>query len=308
MAANRSGKERTVDILVNGEPLALDIIGKGNLGEALAAVDELLETAGKIIVGLKIDGKDLDPADYPRIKDSPIGNFSKVEIGAESLAAIKVKALSTLLELVALSAEAAAAESSADWPSLASGLGELAEAFAGLFSSDELSFVQGIAEEVAKAAGSPPGGELRSRIAAQAERVTLIFKERLAEIEDPENEFRKASALYAGQAGELKEVPVLLQTGKDERAMKAVLLFIEIFNKVIRLVPELGRHGLDTASLKVGGEELPAFYASFNDILKRLSSGFEDRDSVLIGDLAEYEVAPRMAEFLAAIEGALAAK
>jgi hypothetical protein len=297
-----------VDILVNGEPLALDMAGSGSLGDALATVDELLETAGKIIVDLKIDGKGLDPADFPRLKDNPLSSFAKVEIGAESLSAIKIKALSTLLELLALSGEAAAAESSADWPALASGLGELAEAFSGLFSSDELSFVQGMAALVAKTVDGAPDSALRAEVAAQAERMTILFKERLAEMERPEEELRKASALYAGLAAELRDVPVLLQTGKDERAMKAVLVFIEIFNKVIRIVPELGRTGLDTASIKVGDEELPAFYTTFNDVLRRLSSAFEDRDSVLIGDLAEYEVAPRMDAFLAAIEGALAAK
>ncbi|MEI6874535.1 MAG: hypothetical protein WCL50_05320, partial [Spirochaetota bacterium] len=108
-----------------------------------------------------------------------------------------------------------------------------------------------------------------------------------------------------GESEELRELPVYLQTGKEDRAMKAVLLFIEIFNKVIRLIPELRRHGIDTGAVRVDGLELPAFYASFNDILRGLSKAIEDKDSVLIGDLSEYEVAPRMGSFFAAMEKAL---
>jgi hypothetical protein len=116
---------------------------------------------------------------------------------------------------------------------------------------------------------------------------------------------RKTATLFRSQADELKELPVLLQTGKDERAMKAVLFFIEIFNKVIRIVPELEHEGLDTDKLSIDGETIPQFYNSFNEVLRKLSTAFENKDSVLIGDLAEYEVAPRMAGFFATMEEAL---
>lgn len=299
-----------MDIKVNGEPLALGKPLSGSLGDTLSAIDELLDTAGSIIVGLRIDGQTLDPEDFPRIKDRPISEFALIEVDAETQSAIKVKAISTLLELAALTGDAAAADSSDDWPALASGLGELAEAFAGLFSADELSFVQGAADLAARAAAQAPSPDAatKSELAAKMASLSVVFRERLSEIQSPEEEMRKAAALYAAQAEELKELPVFLQTGKDERAMKAIFLFIEIFNKVIRLVPELEGRGLDTKALKIVGESLPEFYASFNDVLRRLSSAFEDRDSVLIGDLAEYEVAPRMASFFAAVEEALATK
>lgn len=299
-----------MDIKVNGEPLALGKPLSGSLGDTLSAIDELLDTAGSIIVGLRIDGQTLDPDDFPRIKGRPISEFALIEVDAETQSAIKVKAISTLLELASLTEDAAAAESSADWPALASGLGELAEAFAGLFSADELSFVQGAADLAARAAAKAPSPDAatRSELAVKMAGLSTVFKERLSEIQSPEEEMRKAAALYAAQAEELKELPVLLQTGKDDRAMKAIFLFIEIFNKVIRLVPELEGRGLDTKAMKIVGESLPEFYASFNDVLRRLSSAFEDRDSVLIGDLAEYEVAPRMASFFAAVEEALTPK
>ena len=87
--------------------------------------------------------------------------------------------------------------------------------------------------------------------------------------------------------------------------MKAVLLFIETFNKAIRVIPELKRAGIDVGSLSVDGQALPDFYSSLNEVLRKLSTAFEDKDSVLIGDLAEYEVVPRMRSFFAAMEEAL---
>jgi hypothetical protein len=302
-----------MEIKVNGESVSLESGGTAKLGEILAEADEILESAGAIIIGIKVGGREIDAGDFAAMKDLPGSEAGAVEIIAESVSVIKVKALDTLLELLSLSAEAAVKESCGDWPALANGLRELAEAFSGLFSADELSFVQGFAglvgraETMAACSGgrNTVGGELRAEIGQQADGLSILFKERLAEIASPVAEMRKAAELYRGQEAELTELPVLLQTGKDERAMKAVVFFIEIFNKVIRLIPELEHRGLETKEVRIGGEGLSEFYASFNDILRRLSTAFEDTDSILIGDLAEYEVAPRMTEFFKALAAPL---
>jgi hypothetical protein len=116
---------------------------------------------------------------------------------------------------------------------------------------------------------------------------------------------RAAALLFDERSADLAELPVLLQTGKEELAMKAVLYFIEIFNKVIRIIPELRRSGVDTASISVGDSGLPEFYGAFNEVLRELTEAFEHKDAVLIGDLAEYEVLPRMRSFFSAMREAL---
>ena len=40
-------------------------------------------------------------------------------------------------------------------------------------------------------------------------------------------------------------------------------------------------------------------------MLKELTGAFENKDAVLIGDLAEYEILPRMRSFFSAMEEAL---
>jgi hypothetical protein len=52
---------------------------------------------------------------------------------------------------------------------------------------------------------------------------------------------------------------------------------------------------------------MPEFYGSFNDVLRQLTDAFEHKDAVLIGDLAEYEILPRMKSFFAAMREALPA-
>jgi hypothetical protein len=302
-------------ITVNGSPLALEAKDSSSLGELLAEADELLDKAGSVIVSLTVDGEEVDADGYARCAERTASSVRSVEIRAEDGAAIKTRALETLLELISIAkrsaedtaAEDAAAEDAADdWPGLRKGAEDLRDAFAGLFSADELSFVQLFAELLDRA-GDEPDRASRIEISAQADRLASVFGERLSELRSPVGEMRRAAALFEDRSASLADIPVLLQTGKEDQAMKTVLFFIEIFNKVIRVIPELRRGGVDTSSIEVGGAPMPEFYGSFNEVLRQLTDAFEHKDAVLIGDLAEYEILPRMKSFFAAMLEALPA-
>ncbi len=225
------------------------------------------------------------------------------QVGAEDTAAEDTAAEDTAAEDTA--AEDTAAEDTArDWPGLRKGAQDMRDAFAGLFAADELAFVQLFSDVLARA-GDQPDKASRIEVSAQSDRLASVFGERLSELRSPVGEMKAASALFEDRAAELADLPVLLQTGKEDQAMKAVLYFIEIFNKVIRIIPELRRKGIDTAAISVGGSGMPEFYNAFNDVLRQLTDAFEHKDSVLIGDLAEYEVLPRMRSFFAAMREAL---
>ena len=310
-------------ITVNGANLALDIKDGDSLGELFAGADEFLEKAGSIIVSMKVDGEEVDAEGYARFAEKTVASTGRVEIQAENASALRARAIETLLELLAIakrSAEDTAAEDTAaagaapevdrsaaaagDWPGLRAGAQDMVDAFAGLFAADELSFVRLFADLLVRA-GDEPDKAARVELSAQSDRLSSVFGERLAELRRPVAEMRAAAALFEARAAELADLPVLLQTGREDRAMKSVLYFIEIFNKVIRVIPELRRSGIDTASISVDGSSMPDFYGAFNGVLRELTDAFEHKDAVLIGDLAEYEVLPRMRSFFAAMRESL---
>jgi len=296
-------------ITVNGRPLVLEAREGGSLGELLAGADDVIEKSGSVIVSLKVDGRDVDAEGYAEVSGLPASSVGDVEIRAEDSAAVRIRALETLLELLALAGSSASDDSPErhrDWPGIRAGASDMSDAFAGLFPADELSFVKLFSDLLDKA-GDEPDRASRIEISAQADRIRSLFSERLAELRDPAGEMRAAAALFAEKSSELAELPVLLQTGKEPQAMKAVLYFIEIFNKVIRILPELRRAGIDTSSIRIEGRPLPEFYDSFNEVLRGLIDGLEHRDAVLIGDLAEYEVLPRMRSFFSSMAEVLPA-
>jgi hypothetical protein len=296
-------------ILVNGRTLALEEREGSSLGEILAGVDDLIEKSGSVIVSLKVDGEEIDAARYASISSKPISSIDEIEITAESSSVVRIRAIETLLDLAAsikASASDESPETERDWRSLRTWTVDLCEAFAGLFASDELSFVTLLSDLLVKA-GDDPDRASRIEISAQAERIYSIFSERLAELKNPSGEMRAAASLFDQKSGDLAELPVLMQTGRESEAMKSVLYFIEIFNKVIRILPELRRSGIDTASIKIDDKYLPEFYDSFNEVLRELVDGLEHHDAVLIGDLAEYEVLPRMKSFFSVMREVLPA-
>jgi hypothetical protein len=64
--------------------------------------------------------------------------------------------------------------------------------------------------------------------------------------------------------------------------------------------------GFDPAAQKIGDQSFEDFFEDFNTALRELTAGYESGDAILVGDLAEYELAPRLRTLETAI-AALAA-
>ena len=296
----------TVQFTVNGAPLALDDTEGKSLGQLLADAENRIDKEGSVIVALKVDGEEVDAENYARFAEQIASSVGSVDIRAEDAAAIKVRAIGTILELLAIAKRSSedGAEAISDWPGLRASSRDIRDAFASLFTAEELSFAQLFADILGRA-GDEPDKASRVEISAQADALASVFRERLAELTSPISEMRTAAALFDERSSDLSELPVLLQTGKEGQAMKAVLYFIEVFNKVIRIIQGLRRSGIDAASISVEGSSIPDFYGAFNDVLREMTDAIEHNDTVLIGDLAEYEILPRMRSFFAAMREAL---
>jgi len=93
-----------------------------------------------------------------------------------------------------------------------------------------------------------------------------------------------------------------MQTGKDRRAAETVQLFSQIGEKLFRVFFIYKSEGLSMETFVI--DDLPArvFIEEFNGALRELFLAFESRDTVLAGDIAEYELAPRLLKFFATLK------
>lgn len=103
---------------------------------------------------------------------------------------------------------------------------------------------------------------------------------------------RELGPRLAAAAAPLERVPVLLQTGKDLEVFETIhALSVDLheFFRALDLAPTLSpeAQGLD---------ELARFRAEISPLLASMLDALHKNDTIMVGDLSEYELAPRLKE------------
>lgn len=92
----------------------------------------------------------------------------------------------------------------------------------------------------------------------------------------------------------LLELPVKLQGGKDKEATAMISKLADFIEKFCRtatlsaLFPEIYK------KLTIDGKSVNDFFQDFSQILNDFEQAIASKDTVLMGDLAEYEISPRL--------------
>jgi hypothetical protein len=134
--------------------------------------------------------------------------------------------------------------------------------------------------------------------------LVILIEERVREIADSAFELDSIEALVKNTAQRLEELPLDMQTGKDEKAAETVRYFGRIGEKLFRIFFLLKSEGLSHDGFVIDDRPARVFVEEFGAALKELSAAYENRDTVLAGDIAEYELAPRLLSFYNALKNA----
>lgn len=114
--------------------------------------------------------------------------------------------------------------------------------------------------------------------------------------------FEKLSELFNELAAQMEGVPVALQSGKNaevSESIKRLADSIEQFCHVATLA-SLFPETFSTSSLN--GISFKDFFAEFSPILKDFEDALQNNDTVMLGDLSEYEICPRLKEISKALQ------
>ena len=127
------------------------------------------------------------------------------------------------------------------------------------------------------------------------DKTSFLLQKKVQEVTTPVKTLTTTAAALRELIPGISDVSILLQTGKDKEAFNAVLAFIELSQTIVRVLAILkDMNSLDFSSITSGDENLDSFYTGFNKVLKELAEAFDSSDTVLIGDLLEYEIAPKI--------------
>ncbi len=285
-----------MEIRVNDQPLAFRLENERTLEEVVRGLESWLAGSGLVLCEARWAGRDLLALPAGEWSATPPEQVERLELTVRHASELRQENLRTLqdfLEAVRGFAldpqEQAAAELERGYPFFLDSLRRH-------FSEAE---VGGQLAELAPLAAGP--GRLglqdagaRARLAAAASGLRERIGLRLAETDDPRAALSRLAAELEATAAGISEVSVLLATGRDRQAMETVVRFSELSQ---RLLSTLGRLGVPA----VGGREPREFFAGLNRVLQDLLAAFQARDTVLIGDLLEYEVAPRLRQLQAVL-------
>lgn len=261
-----------MEILVNNQPADIKIENEKTVGEVVAGIEQWLVALGHRLSGLSIDGQAMDVSLLEEAFSREVNTIKTLGIFTSSLAELAVMSLSNLLgdleefDSIEFCKRNDFYESWKQTPQA-------------VFTYEQMPDLYDLYTNYFENSG-PAGNILRT-----------ITEERLKETEAPLEEFSNLHPQLEETCNRLIDLPLDIQTGKDGRAAMTIQLFSGIAEKIFRIYCQFNTQGFIKPD-----ESVSRLISEFNDAVKELLNAYEVQDTVLIGDLAEYEMAPRLME------------
>jgi len=271
-----------MNIFINGRPADITLDTEKNLGDVLSGIEQWISLSGNRIRAICVNGEDLGDTLSEAFKKD-VREINKLDIGVSSWRELAAEALLDLYDTCISYRDADFGERS--------GFAEAWEA------SAAARFLASDIRDLYALAGRTFLGEGLS-----AQDLAILTEERLGEFADPCGEINGAETLVKAIAGRMEELPLDIQTGKDARAAETIQHFSRIGEKLFRIFTIFKSEGLSSDSFVIEGVPARLFMEEFNAVLGELSAAYKNQDTILVGDLAEYELAPRLLNFFTALK------
>ncbi len=272
-------REGKVELLVNSQPIELTIEDENTLGEVISGVRTWLAESRLFVTDIHVDEREI-PLEVPHSwQERGLDDVDQIKIEAHPQWQVDLALLDTAVEELRDAESASHLESGAQSRVL-----------------DTVRFLRhldlGMVEERLE--------EKRDLRREDIIAAGTILRSRRQEIADPWNEALNTAPLIEKTLPEVEEVAVLLQTGRDSEAMSVLIRFVELVSRLLRLFGHLtySREHDPGEKISSEGASLPEVTDKLNTTLRELLEAFANQDSVLIGDLLEYEVTGQVRELL----------
>jgi hypothetical protein len=262
-----------MEIKINGKSADITIDNEKTVAQVMSGIEQWLSGSGHRLSGLIIDGKTADLSSLENIFAKEIDAVKTLDILTMSVTDLAAMSLVNLLadidEFERLPFDGRNNFFTA-WKERPQALFIL-EQMPDFFSFFENTFLKG---------------------AFGVQALRSITEERLREIQTPVDEFSNLRPLLEETCVRLTDLPLDIQTGKDARASQTIQIFSGITEKIFRVYRQLEIQGYIPKS--AAEKNLTGQINDFNGAVKELLLAYEKNDTVLVGDLAEYEIAPRL--------------
>jgi hypothetical protein len=283
-----------VELKINGEKVSLTLEKEKTLAEVMQGVQAWLGAAGFVVTAIHADGQDLMSISAGIWGNTAVDSVKEVDVQALHTADMKVELWQTVDVWLGMLAD----EVKAPGPVLEELLSNLPETLAGMKANPFLPSGADSLERFSVMFSGRKPAELRRWTPEQRQEAAALIgsmraelSSRIADAAQPREALARCMSDLKSHVQRLPEVSVLLQTGKDKAAMDTIIGFTDTVHSVLALVPFLPPD-----------PERGRLIADLTPVLRDLVAAFDAKDSVLIGDLLEYEVAPRITKLMPFLE------
>ncbi|MCL2208782.1 MAG: hypothetical protein FWB89_01320 [Treponema sp.] len=277
-----------MELFINGHTADITIDKEKTVGDVMAGLEEWLAGMGHRLSGLSIDGQNANTSLLDDFFSRELKDIKKIDITTSTIADLFAESLLNLLSDI--------------------------KDFELLDSNDKKTFID-IWKEKAHVLFTfeqmPDLYNIIINLFAGAETdpasVYSITEERLREVKNPVLEFTNLSQHITQTCALLCDLPLDIQTGKDAKAARTIQFFSGISEKIIRNLKQLDLQGFllpanDTEN------QINSILSEFGSIVKNLLEAYEKYDTVLVGDIAEYEASPTLQKLYDKITGNIRSK
>jgi hypothetical protein len=288
-----------LEILINEEKIDFTLEKEKSLGEVIDAIENWLSNPNFKITSLKVDDKELSDDSKIKWKEMSLLDIKKLDIHVQLPGDKNIYSYEIYISFLANLLEGIKEKNSEILKNCISEYQIVIRGLKSIFNSGII--INKIAELDNLLVGSSPEiilswpDTIKEKVKANIEFIIKNLSERINEIADPVKNLIKSVEGLQKSSAEIGEVSLLLQTGKDKQAMEYIINFSYQIEKILRLftfIKETDIIVLD--KLRIDEKSIENFFNELNNILKELIEAFIANDSVLIGDLLEYETAPRL--------------
>jgi hypothetical protein len=277
-----------VEIQINNQNLDFTIEQGETLGQVVKDIEAWLKGTDLVLFSVKHEDRELLATPYEQWGTTPhteVGTLDVTVKHARELAALN---LQTVLEYLDILTQSIVTKNRDRLGDLLSGFSALTESLGKHFPNSEQllqAMVSLFGSSQAEQVVAWPD-ETREQALKLIELVYSQVSFRLQEYQDPMAALKTLTEALTVCIEEVSDISILLQTGKDRQAMDTIVRFSELSQDLVRLVASIFPEN--------SNKDLQDFFKELGGVLSELLEAFEARDSVLIGDLMEYEIAPRL--------------
>ncbi|MBR5401472.1 MAG: hypothetical protein IK102_06645 [Treponema sp.] len=106
--------------------------------------------------------------------------------------------------------------------------------------------------------------------------------------------FEKLAGLFEELSTKMEDVPVSLQSGKTKEVSESIKTVAESIDQFCHVAALASLFPQDFGNAQIDGKNFTEFFNEFAPVLKDFELALQNNDTVLIGDLSEYEICPRL--------------